>query len=149
MMKNGILTFFFAFCPGAGQMYQGYMKRGLSLITMFCLFVAAGVTMLDVLAVGCAIVWMYSFFDTLNLRAQIGAGTAPQDDYLVHINWNDKRMEQFMMDSHKLVGWGLIALGVLVAYKNIIMNTLGDLVWRWGKEIPFFRALYLVLDELP
>ena len=56
MMKNGILTFFFAFCPGAGQMYQGYMKRGLSLITMFCLFVAAGVTMLDVLAVGCAIV---------------------------------------------------------------------------------------------
>ena len=149
MMKNGILTFFFAFCPGAGQMYQGYMKRGLSLITMFCLFVAAGVTILDVLAVGCAIVWMYSFFDTFNLRAQIGAGTAPQDDYLVHINWNDKRMEQFMMDSHKLVGWGLIALGVLVAYKNIIMNTLGDLVWRWGKEIPFFRALYLVLDELP
>ena len=149
MMKNGILTFFFAFCPGAGQMYQGYMKRGLSLITMFCLFVAAGATLLDVLAVGCAIVWMYSFFDTFNLRAQIGAGTAPQDDYLVHINWNDKRMEQFMMDSHKLVGWGLIALGVLVAYKNIIMNTLGDLVWRWGKEIPFFRALYLVLDELP
>ena len=149
MMKNGILTFFFAFCPGAGQMYQGYMKRGLSLITMFCLFVAAGVTMLDVLAVGCAIVWMYSFFDTFNLRAQIGAGTAPQDDYLVHINWNDKRMEQFMMDSHKLVGWGLIALGVLLAYKNIIMNTLGYLLWRWGKEIPFFRALYLVLDELP
>ena len=27
MMKNGILTFLFAFCPGAGQMYQGYMKR--------------------------------------------------------------------------------------------------------------------------
>ena len=39
MMKNGILTFLFAFCPGAGQMYQGYMKRGLSLITMFCLAV--------------------------------------------------------------------------------------------------------------
>ena len=32
--ENGILTFLFAFCPGAGQMYQGYMKRGLSLITM-------------------------------------------------------------------------------------------------------------------
>ena len=42
MMKNGILTFLFAFCPGAGQMYQGYMKRGLSLITMFCLFIMAG-----------------------------------------------------------------------------------------------------------
>ena len=148
MMKNGILTFFFAFVPGAGQMYQGYMKRGLSLITMFCLIFAAG-TLLNPIIVGCAIVWMYSFFDTFNLRAQIGAGTAPADDYLVHINWHDKRMEQFMMDSHKLLGWGLIALGALVAYQNIIMNTLGDIVWRWGKESPFFRALYLMMDQLP
>ena len=148
MMKNGILTFLFAFCPGAGQMYQGYMKRGLSLITIFCLFIAAG-TLLDVLVIGCAIVWMYSFFDTFNLRAQIGAETAPQDDYLVHINWQDKRMKKFMLDSHKLLGWGLIALGALVAYQNILMNTLGDLVWRWGKESPFFRALYLMMDQLP
>lgn len=150
MMKNGILTFFFAFVPGAGQMYQGYMKRGLSLITMFCLFIMAGaLTGLDPLIVGCLIVWMYSFFDTFNLRAQIGAGTASADDYLVHINWHDKRMERFMMDSHKLLGWGLIALGALVAYQNILMNTLGDIVWRWGKESPFFRALYLMMDQLP
>ena len=32
MLKNGLLTLLFAFIPGAGQMYQGYMKRGLSLI---------------------------------------------------------------------------------------------------------------------
>ena len=95
------------------------------------------------------IVWMYSFFDTFNLRAQIGAGTAPQDDYLVHINWHDQRMEQFMLDSHKLLGWGLIALGALVAYQNILMNTLGDIVWRWGQSRPFFRALYLMMDQLP
>ena len=150
MMKNGILTFLFAFCPGAGQMYQGYMKRGLSLITMFCLFIMAGaLTGLDPLIVGCLIVWMYSFFDTFNLRAQIGAGTAPADDYLVHINWQDKRMEQFMMDSHKLLGWGLIALGALVAYQNIIMRVLGDVMWRWGQDNPVFRAIYLMLDALP
>ena len=148
MMKNGILTFLFAFCPGAGQMYQGYMKRGLSLITMFCVAFGAG-TLLGVLYVAMPIVWMYSFFDTFNLRAQIGAGTAPQDDYLVHINWHDQRMEQFMLDSHKLLGWGLIALGALVAYQNILMNTLGDIVWRWGQSSPFFRALYLMMDQLP
>ena len=137
MMKNGILTFLFAFCPGAGQMYQGYMKRGLSLITMFCVAFGAG-TLLEVLYVAMPIVWMYSFFDTFNLRAQIGAGTAPQDDYLVHINWHDQRMEQFMLDSHKLLGWGLIALGALVAYQNILMNTLGDIVWRVGPEQTLF-----------
>ena len=148
MMKNGILTFLFAFCPGAGQMYQGYMKRGLSLITMFCVAFGAG-TLLEVLYVAMPIVWMYSFFDTFNLRAQIGAGTAPQDDYLVHINWKDKRMQDFMMDSHKLLGWGLIALGGLVAYENIIMRVFGDVMWRWGQNSPFFRAVYLMLDELP
>ena len=149
MMKNGILTFLCAFVPGAGQMYQGYMKRGLSLITMFCLFIAFGAIGLDALVVGCMIVWMYSFFDTFNLRAQLTAGTAPEDDYLVHFNWKDQRMQQFMMDSHKLVGWGLIALGALVAYQNIIMQVLGDVMWRWGQNNPFFRAIYLMLDELP
>ena len=148
MMKNGILTFLFAFCPGAGQMYQGYMKRGLSLITMFCVAFGAG-TLLEVLYVAMPIVWMYSFFDTFNLRAQIGAGTAPQDDYLVHINWHDQRMEQFMLDSHKLLGWGLIALGGLVAYENVIMRVFGDVMWRWGQNNPVFRAFYLMLDELP
>ena len=34
MKKNGFLTFCFAFIPGAGQMYQGYMKRGLSMVAV-------------------------------------------------------------------------------------------------------------------
>ena len=65
MMKNGILTFIFAFCPGAGQMYQGYMKRGLSLITMFCLSIVIGVSTLEVLTVGCVIVWKMCIRDSL------------------------------------------------------------------------------------
>lgn len=150
MKKNGILTLLFACIPGAGQMYQGYMKRGLSLITMFCLFIIVGsATGLDALVVGCIVVYMYSFFDTFNLRAQIIAENAPADDYLVHINWKDKRMQDFMMDSHKLLGWGLIALGGLVAYQNIIMRVFGDVMWRWGQNNPVFRAIYLMLDELP
>ena len=148
MKKNGILTFLFAFVPGAGQMYQGYMKRGLSLITMFCLCIMAGM-LLEQLVLTAFIVWMYSFFDTFNLRAQFIAGTAPADDYLVHFNTKDARLTLFFRDSHKLVGWALIALGAMVAYQNIIMRVLGDVMWRWGQNSPFFRAVYLMLDELP
>ena len=148
MMKNGILTFLFAFCPGAGQMYQGYMKRGLSLITMFCVAFGAG-TLLEVLYVAMPIVWMYSFFDTFNLRAQIIADTAPEDDYLIHFDPRDKRLARALLDSHKLVGWLLIAFGALIAYQNLIMNIFGDLVYRWGHSSPVFRALYLVMDSLP
>ena len=148
MKKNGILTLLFAFIPGAGQMYQGYMKRGLSLITMFCVAFGAG-TLLEVLYVAMPIVWMYSFFDTFNLRAQIIADTAPEDDYLVHFDPRDRRLARALLDSHKLVGWLLIAFGALIAYQNLIMNTLGDLVYRWGHSSPVFRALYLVMASLP
>ena len=123
MKKNGILTLLFAFIPGAGQMYQGYMKRGLSLMLM-----AAAISMAAMLippiAFALLVVFMYSFFDTFNLRAQISMGTAPEDDYLVHFDPQDKRLARMMMDSHKLVGWALIALGAMVAYQNIIMRGL-------------------------
>lgn len=148
MKKNGILTFLFAFVPGADQMYQGYMKRGLSLITLFFLCIMAGM-LLEPLVLTALIVWMYSFFDAFNLRAQFIAGTAPADDYLVHFNTKDARLTLFFRDSHKLVGWALIALGAMVAYQNIIMRVLGDVMWRWGQNSPFFRAVYLMLDELP
>lgn len=148
MKKNGILTFLFAFVPGAGQMYQGYMKRGLSLITMFCLCIMAGM-LLEPLVLTALIVWMYSFFDTFNLRAQFIAGTAPADDYLVHFNTKDARLTLFFRDSHKLVGWALIAFGALIAYENIIMNLLNDVLWRWGRDSVVFRAFYLVMDRLP
>lgn len=150
MKKNGILTLLFALIPGAGEMYQGYMKRGLSLITMFCLSVALGAWMgIEIFYIGAPILYMYSFFDTFNLRAQISMGTAPEDDYLIHFDPQDKRLARMMMDSHKLVGWCLIAIGALIAYEQIIMNTLGDILWRWGQKAPVWRAIYLVMDQLP
>lgn len=148
MLKNGFLTFCCAFIPGAGQMYQGYMKRGLSLILTACLIGMVS-SLLNPVLLLLVVVWMYSFFDTFNLRAQIIADTAPEDDYLVHFDPRDRRLARALLDSHKLVGWLLIAFGALIAYQNLIMNTLGDLVYRWGHSSPVFRALYLVMDSLP
>lgn len=148
MLKNGLLTLLFAFIPGAGQMYQGYMKRGLSLMLMCCVIGVLAMLFAPI-ALFLMLVFMYSFFDTLNLRAQIALGNAPADDYLVHLDPKDKRLARLLLDSHKLVGWVLIAVGVLIAYENIIMSTLGDILWRWGQKAPAWRAVYLVMDELP
>ena len=138
MLRNGFLTFCCAFVPGAGQMYQGYMKRGLSLILTACCIGMVS-SLLNPVLLLLVVVWMYSFFDTFNLRAQIIADTAPEDD----------RLARLLLDSHKLVGWALIAFGALIAYQNLIMNILGDLVYRWGHSSPVFRALYLVMASLP
>lgn len=148
MLKNGLLTLLFAFIPGAGQMYQGYMKRGLSLMLMCCVIGVLAMLFAPI-ALFLMLVFMYSFFDTLNLRAQIALGNAPADDYLVHLDPKDKRLARLLLDSHKLVGWLLIAFGALIAYQNLIMNILGDLVYRWGHSSPVFRALYLVMASLP
>lgn len=147
-MKNGILTLIFSCIPGAGQMYQGYMKRGLSLVSLFCLTILCGM-LLPPLAITCLIVWMYSFFDTFNLRAEVGAGTAPADDYLIHIDWYDRRMRQLLSDSHKLLGWGLIATGVLIAYQQVVMRVMNELMWSGGRNSAAFRALYLMMDQIP
>ncbi len=124
------------------------MKRGLSLMLMCC---AIGVLamLFAPIALFLMLVFMYSFFDTLNLRAQIALGNAPADDYLVHLDPKDKRLARLLLDSHKLVGWGLIAFGALIAYQNIIMNLLNDVLWRWGRDSVVFRAFYLVMDRLP
>lgn len=148
MLKNGLLTLLFAFIPGAGQMYQGYMKRGLSLMLMCCVIGVLAMLFAPI-ALFLMLVFMYSFFDTLNLRAQIALGNAPADDYLVHLDPKDKRLARLLLDSHKLVGWLLIAFGALISYQNLIMNIFGDLVYRWGHSSPVFRALYLVMDSLP
>ena len=89
MLKNGLLTLLFAFIPGAGQMYQGYMKRGLSLMLMCCVIGVLAMLFAPI-ALFLMLVFMYSFFDTLNLRAQIALGNAPADDYLVHLDPKDK-----------------------------------------------------------
>ena len=148
MKKNGILTLLFAFIPGAGQMYQGYMKRGLSLVLMAAAIGMAAM-LIPPIAFALLVVFMYSFFDTLNLRAQIALGKAPEDDYLVHLDPKDKRLARMLMDSHKLVGWVLIVFGVLIVYENIIMEMLNEVLWRWGRDSVAFRAFYLVMDRLP
>lgn len=132
--KSGFLTFCFAFCPGAGQMYQGYMKRGTSLLVLFMLIIMMGVLLnLTPLGLFSLVVWMYSFFDTFNIRARITAGEAmPADAWLVDPeslaggNW--KRLVE---KRHRVVGIALIAVGIYALYANFIAPVLWGLVYTF------------------
>ena len=119
MKKNGFLTFIFACIPGAGQMYYGYMQRGLSLITMFiaCFIVGAIINPLAALAI---IVWMYSFFDTYDLIRHLAAGDPKEDGLLLIGNFED--VKKLIPQHTKLVGWGLIGFGVWALYDLLIGN---------------------------
>ena len=150
MRKNGFWTFCFAFIPGAGQMYQGYMKRGLSLVSVCA--AAIGVASLFYPLVGFAfgvgcIVWMYSFFDTFNLRSQLLTGDAPADDYLFHLG-QDASFTRFFKARHKLFGWALVAMGLYTLYDQLVMDLLARLYWRLENQW-VVQVLYNILDKVP
>lgn len=157
MKKNPILTFLFACIPGAGQMYYGYMQRGLSMITLFCLCFLLGM-MAGPLAITCGIVWMYSFFDTYDLIRYLVAGD-PKPDGLLLIgdwsNWSD--IKRLIPQHNKLLGWGLIILGVWALYDNFVRPFLVNLLrvigiedaWYWLDRLPtLVVAVVLVVAGL-
>ena len=81
--RNGFLLFISSCLSGCGQMYQGYMKRGLSLLLAFCLILFASTYFfLGALALFLPVIWLYAFFDSYALRSQLAAGTAPEDAFL-------------------------------------------------------------------
>lgn len=128
MNRNKFWTFFFSFCPGAGQMYQGYMKRGLSLILMFVLPIMVGAAFMPILAALAAVVYMYSFFDSLNLHAQIQDGDAPKDDFLVHLSVAEEDWKKLLDGKSHLIGWAFVVLGVSGLYKSFVEPLLIDLL---------------------
>ena len=66
--KGKYLSFIFSLIPGAAEMYMGFMKQGVSLMSMFfASILMAGWLRADVLAFIGIVVWFYSFFHVLHL----------------------------------------------------------------------------------
>ena len=117
--KHGLLLFIAACIPGCGEMYQGYMKRGISILTAFCAVFALAVFLeIGALAVLMIPLWLFSFFDSYNLRGQTDAQAESNPDaYMFGLSDMDsRRMSDLLRKRHSLVGWGLVILGVYVFY---------------------------------
>ncbi|NLW78138.1 MAG: hypothetical protein GXY32_01840 [Ruminococcaceae bacterium] len=119
MKKNGFLTFICALVPGFGQMYQGYMRRGVSLAFWFCAVIAvAALARLEFLLILLPVVWAYSFFDSFNIRnlspeqrAAFGDNTIPAGGWVRQGAAGRQR-------GIKVLGWVLIVVGALVLYNT-------------------------------
>ena len=90
--KNGFLLFIASCLSGCGQMYQGYMKRGVSLLLSFFLVIFVSTYFyLGTLALFLPVIWLYAFFDSYALRSQLSAGTAPEDTFLFGLSDMDSK----------------------------------------------------------
>lgn len=112
--KNPFLLFLSACIPGCGQMYQGYMKRGLSLMSLFAVIIGLATWLyFGQLALALPVLWLYSFFDTYNLSRALQNDEAEPDAYPLGISLMDgEQFSRLLAKRHSLVGWVLVLAGL-------------------------------------
>lgn len=143
--RSGARLFFSAIIPGCGEMYQGYMKRGLSLmIEFFGILALSALTNVGQLVILALIVWLYAFFDSYNLCSQTDEEAERNPDaYLLGIlNGNGKNPFGAKAKGSRILGWALILVGVLILY-NMTSWYLGDQMSDW-----LYNVLYAYLPRV-
>lgn len=141
MRKSKFLSFIFGMIPGAGQMYLGYMKRGASLMGLFCLIIAvSSIFYLGILTIALPVVWFYAFFDTLNLYAMSYDRYNVKDDYLFHLSQFAPLRNIFTSgEQYKIGGICCILFGLYMLYSTFLSSIIYNL----------FPDLYYVIRRLP
>jgi hypothetical protein len=126
--KNKFLTFVFALMPGAGQMYQGLLKKGISIMSVFFAIAALSIFLyVPVINFALPIIWFYSFFDTINrINFSVDELRAIEDSYIMDCGIkNDGKITEIMKKRHLVVGWVIIIIAIYALFNIIILNNNG------------------------
>lgn len=133
--KNKFYTFLLSFVPGAAEMYMGFMKKGLSLMTLFWLTLCAQLTIgrTSFFMFAAILCWFYSFFHARNLAAcEEEDFQKLQDDFIWSDIIEDKNI-QISNPTLRKVGAGiLIVLGSVMLWENfseMIYRLIPDIMW--------------------
>lgn len=141
--KNRFFTFVFSLMPGAGQMYHGLMKKGISLMTLFFGVIALStLTYLSAVLFVLPVIWFYSFFDTVNrMNMPIAEMRLLKDEWLFlgHSSSGDGRrsdlFESFMKTRHVILGAGLILIALWIILNLFFGEWYDATVWSLGGVI--------------
>lgn len=101
---NDFISLICSLIPGVGQMYLGFIKRG---ILIMLLFIALSKSFLEPFSI---ILWAFSLFDTFKLKNNLQKG--------IYIEDNIKDMVDFVK-SNKII---IIVSGLLILTPNILNN---------------------------
>lgn len=149
--KSRFWSFIWSFMPGAGDMYLGFMKMGVSLMIGFMVLVAiTAVTNIGALAVFPVAMWFYSFFHANNLASlDDQAFMAVEDRFLFGLDeWDSiEKLGSKMTDKKKKgVAAILIVIGVLMLWQAAF-SLLCD-IFGWDNVV--LRQIYFFMrDDVP
>lgn len=143
--KRGFWLFLCSLFPGAGEMYMGFKKQGISIMAVFWLTIAlAGGLNFGWLLMTLPILWFYSFFNVHNLKSLTEEEFYTiEDDYILHLDRIFGDSEELLEKYHKSAAILLIVLGMALlwnllfdALEWILPYFLHDILWRIGAMLP-------------
>lgn len=119
--RSKFLTVVFSFLPGAGHMFMGFMKMGLSFMAAFfgVIFLSSWLDfgiMLYILP----LIWFYAFFDAVNKRfSSDEAFAALTDRFLLTDSGLFDKGNGFFKKKRLFGGIALMILGIYLICKNM------------------------------
>lgn len=143
--KKGFWTFCFSLIPGAGEMYLGFMKRGVSMMCIFFgWFAVCGVFGFEAGLFVLPVMWFYSFFQVHNLVSLPDEEFYQQeDDYMIfHMN-QIAGVDKWERGKVKFIAAAMIFIGCCT-----FLSTLWKIFWRVLPEW-LYKELYMVRDGVP
>ena len=120
--KNKFLAFCFSLIPGAGEMYLGFMKQGVSLMGAFALIWAvSGMLDLPPLIFAQPVIWFYSFFHVHNLNSLPDEEFyAIEDDFLFHKKDFPFLDRKWLEKNRRTVAAVLIVFGITLLWNYLL-----------------------------
>lgn len=120
--KRGFWLFIFSLIPGAGEMYMGFKKQGLSIMLLFWgVFAVGSFTGMDWLIFLIPIIWFYSFFNVHNLKSLSEEEFySIEDSYVFHMDELTGDISSLVRHHRKLTAILLIILGASILWNNIV-----------------------------
>lgn len=120
--KRGFWLFIFSLIPGAGEMYMGFKKQGISIMLLFWgVFAVGSCTGMDWLIFLIPIIWFYSFFNVHNLKSLSEEEFySIEDSYVFHMDELAGDINSLISQHRKLTAILLIVFGASILWNNIV-----------------------------
>ena len=143
--KHGFWLFIFSLIPGAGEMYMGFKKQGISIMFLFWgVFAIGACTGMDWLVFLIPIIWFYSFFNVHNLRSLSEEEFySIEDSYVLHMDELAGDISSLLKHHGKITAILLIFLGASILWNTlvdflymILPGYLADVIGRFTYHLP-------------
>ncbi len=147
--KNGFFTFIFSLLPGAGEMYLGFMKRGVSTMAVFFLIIAFSVwSGISPFMFVLPIVWFYSFFTVHNLRSlPDDEFFAVEDNFIFNFDGDKDKALSLARKYKNVIAIFLIVVGVSTLWNNLnhmFMYLLPDIFREFINSLSYYGPQTLI-----